>query len=515
MTSAASTDRPGPVLDLDRARHFHLRFGFSATREELERTIGRRAGEVFDDWVDGRAPYEPRDYRLIRWEQYGCDQDGNEIDAPELEGLTPKEIGARRQEYRKFDKQQFRTYLETWLAQAQEHPRPLRDRMVLFWLGYFPANVAVTLRRYELLMQHQLFRRLALAPFGQLLDEVVHDAAMLGYFDNDTNSKEHPNENFARELLELYSLGEGNYTEVDVREAARALTGHQGESGVFHFDEALHDFGEKTLLGETAPFDGRSLVALLLRQEACARHLSRRLLTHFEGSEPEEERLEEYARELRASGYDVRALLRRLATDEAFYAPDVVARRVIPPVEWVLGIAHRLESPPCGEFLLRSPGLLGQMLYSPPSVKGWDEGEAWLTHSTLLARELVAGMELGLVGRPRKEWQNRSELDATQRHRAYFWAAARPDLVVVPELAPQLERDVERTADDEALILAALDRWLPREATPELLEEARRLMAEARSSGELTGPLLEHAEAEHHIRHLALLILSSPEAQLG
>lgn len=221
---------------------------------------------------------------------------------------------------------------------------------------------------------------------------------MLAYLDNTKNKKESPNENLARELLELFSLGEGNYGEEDVRQVARALTGHSRDRlGNYRFAAGQHDGRPKTVLGETGRFGAQEVVEVLLEQTACSRYVARRVLTFLEGIEPDELRLVEYAAHLKLNDYELKPFLRKLLLDPRFYRAEVVGTRVASPVDFLVGSVRRLALDIDSEFLYDASAELGQHLFNPPSVKGWAEGEAWITTGSLLARGNTAGLMLGTV----------------------------------------------------------------------------------------------------------------------
>lgn len=504
-------DARGPVLDARQAEHLWNRFAFGASTAELERCTGMRAGEVFDEWVACSRVLEPRGLLLLHWDEYGCDRNGNELDAPGLASLELEELIAHRQGVRTIDKSQFRDHLDDWIADAVEGNDPLRDRMTLFWHGYFPTSVRVTLRRYELVRQHEMLRRHALGSFRDLLHAIVRDAAILSFFDNDSSRVGHPNENFARELLELYSLGQGNFTEQDVREAARALTGYQGVSGEFHFDATVHDRGEKTIFGRTGRFDGDDLAGLLLDHPACARHVAGKLLAWMEGVEPDPERLELYARLLESLEFELVPWLRALATDPDFYRPAIVGTRIMGPVELLVSGARRLEYPLAPGFVFFAGEYLGQLLYGPPSVKGWNEGEDWVTSERLLRRNhclglMVGGLQLELAA-------GHQQVPPGFLQRVIGATHANP--LAPQDLAGPVRAALVNAADDSEIADHLLEAWLAREPDAATRLTVQRQLARLRDCTELAeGPLLEQAGCEEVLRRLAHVLLSLPIAQL-
>jgi hypothetical protein len=294
-----------------------------------------------------------------------------------------------------------------WLHRMILTPHPLQERMTLFWHNHFATSIAKV--RLPALMRDQnlLLRRHALGRFGPLVQEVSKDPAMLLWLDSNSNVRGKPNENYARELFELFCLGVGNYTEADVQEAARAFTGwHTNvtpEAGfnpqtkpAFTFRGTLHDDGEKTVLGRTGKWDGADVVRIVLEQPACARFLVRKLYRHFvaEAVVPPDSLIEPLAERLRQTDYDVGGVLKVLLRSRHFYSRFAFRQRVKGPVEHVVGLLRCLEAKlPVEAVGLSLPAAmqeLGQTLFAPPSVKGWDGGPAWLNTATLLARHNMA-----------------------------------------------------------------------------------------------------------------------------
>jgi uncharacterized protein (DUF1800 family) len=240
-----------------------------------------------------------------------------------------------------------------------------------------------------MLRQNALLRKHALGNFGELLHAVAKDPAMLVYLDSASNMHWQPNENFAREVMELFTLGEGKYSEEDVKQAARAFTGWSIEltSGEFRFRPALHYYGKKTVLGRAAD-SGEEVLDILLAQPATAEFIAAKLWREFVSPQPEPAELARVAAALRDSRYDVRAALRALLLAPAFWAPENRAALIKSPAELVVGTLRQfgiaVSDPLPFTFLLAN---LGQDLFSPPNVKGWPGGEAWINSTTLLARK--------------------------------------------------------------------------------------------------------------------------------
>lgn len=295
-----------------------------------------------------------------------------------------------------------------WLYVMIHSPHPLREHATLFWHGHFATSAAKVTDRGLMLAQNELFRQHALGNFGALLRSEAKDPAMLLWLDSAVNRKGRANENFAREVMELFSLGVGNYTERDIKEAARAFTGWEVHHNQFWINAAQHDEGEKRVLGERGAFDGDQIIDLLLRQPAAARYIVRKLYRYFvadefpESASPAEVAafLEPLAEELREHDYDVARVVRRMLTSNWFYAEGAMARRIKGPVEFAVGLVRSLEGHVDHYALSRDLAQLGQRVFFPPNVKGWNGGREWINSYTLVSRtNLIGEMASGSDGR--------------------------------------------------------------------------------------------------------------------
>jgi uncharacterized protein (DUF1800 family) len=374
--AAVCGDAAAQAMGAEEARHLLNRTGFDARlrdidqfaalsrREALERLLagaGATARTPAPAWVGEWT--DPRDLRSM--------------DAEQRRAFVQRQI-ARALELKGW-----------WLAEMLGTPSPLTERMTLFWHNHFTSSLQKVRSPALMYRQNVLLRRHALGNFGELLHAVARDPAMLVYLDSATNRRGQPNENFARELMELFTLGEGRYGEHDIKEAARAFTGWSIDlsSGEFRFYPTIHDYGKKMVLGRAVD-TGDEVLDILLAQPASAEFLAGKLWREFVSPEPEPEELGRVAAALRASGYDVRAALRALLLTPAFWASENRAALIKSPVDLVVGTLRQFEigygDPLPFVFLLR---VLGQDILSPPNVKGWPGGEAWINSTTLLARK--------------------------------------------------------------------------------------------------------------------------------
>jgi len=273
-----------------------------------------------------------------------------------------------------------------WLDRMLRTNRPLVEKMTLFWHGHFATALGKVPPQY-MAGQINLFREQGLGRFPTLLSSVTRDPAMLIWLDNRANAKAHPNENYAREVMELFALGLGNYTEDDVKEAARAFTGWVVDKNQqAAFVPNRHDDGVKTVLGNTGAFNADDVIAIIVAQPVHQRFLAHKLLEFFVYSDPEPELIEATAQTYALSGFDVAKTVGTLLRSNVFYSPR--AYRAIPksPIEFAIGTLRYAGAQAVPPNLPYQLARMGQEPLNPPSVKGWDGGPAWVNTATLLAR---------------------------------------------------------------------------------------------------------------------------------
>ena len=361
------------------ARHLLNRAGFGATDAEIRGLAPLKRDEAVDRLLAGarreesvaapafvHEPYQPF-FRLIR-----------NMNAEER-------MAEQRQRF-----QQGFELRAWWLREMLATPSPLTERMTLFWHGHF-ATSQLKVRSVQLMYrQNKLLRRESLGNFATLLRGISRDPAMLVYLDNAQSRREAPNENFARELMELFTLGEGNYGERDVKEAARALAGWSidFDTGEFRKRPMFRDFGEKTVLGRTGRLDGDDVVDILLKHPRTAEFITEKLWRELVSPEPDSAEVRRLAAVFREAGYEVKPLLKAMLTSDAFWAAGNRASLVKSPVDIVIGTLRTFEIRPMdmrpAAFAVAA---LGQNLFTPPNVKGWPGGETWINAATLLGRK--------------------------------------------------------------------------------------------------------------------------------
>ncbi len=285
----------------------------------------------------------------------------------------------------------------------------LREKMAFFWHGHFASRVINSNFSAHILNE---IRKNALGNFRDLLFAVSKAPAMLNFLNNQQNKKGHPNENFAREVMELFTMGRGNYTESDVREAARAFTGWSYDKDAQFLErKKFHDSGSKTFLGRTGNFDGNAILEIILEQPATARFITDKLYRFLVNEQVDQKIVDTLSKDFFDSGYDIRRLLDRVFTAAWFYDSKNVGNKIKSPVELMAGIIRMLPMEIANpENLIVYQKLLGQMLLYPPNVAGWPSGKAWIDSSTLLLRMQIPQIWTGL--RPLDlDAQNDDDLD--------------------------------------------------------------------------------------------------------
>jgi hypothetical protein len=275
-----------------------------------------------------------------------------------------------------------------WADRMVATNRPLEEKLALFWHGHFASSEEKVRDYRKMLAQILLFQQHAAGNFRTLLSAVARDPAMLVYLDAGQNLKGHPNENFGRELMELFTMGVGHYTEQDIREAARAFTGWRDKDLTWHIDDAQHDGGDKTVLGHTGPLDGQDVLDIILAQPATANFIAGKLYRFLVRDDLSPQFQDRLGNLLRSSNYEIAPFLRTVFLSRDFYSPASVGTRIKGPVELIVSTCRRLglgTTPGMPDFNSASTEL-GQTLLNPPTVAGWSQGRAWITPGSLLAR---------------------------------------------------------------------------------------------------------------------------------
>jgi hypothetical protein len=374
----------------DFARHLLNRAGFGIPAREAERLAGpgpEAAVARFVDFEKTKDPFgepdflpEPLDFAEFRRKVQGMAEEERRRFVNERQIEERKAVFALQ---------------DWWLDRMLTTLRPLQDKLALFWHGHF-ATSAQKVRPARFNWQlWRILREGAAGNFRELVRAVGKSSAMLEYLDNQQNRKGRPNENWAREVLELFTMGRGNYTENDIKEAARAFTGWTHVDERFWFNGRAHDDGAKTIFGKTAAYDGDQVVDLIAAQPPTSRFVARKLWEFFAYESPEEEIVDGLAGTLSDAGLELKPLLRRMFLSRAFYSERAVGTQVKSPVQLLLGLLDGLGVPlgeESGRFVRLVLTGLGQELFFPPNVKGWPGNRAWIDTNTLLLRMNLAGI---------------------------------------------------------------------------------------------------------------------------
>jgi uncharacterized protein DUF1800 len=380
------------------AAHLLSRAGFGGSPQEISdlHKMGLDAAVSYLVDYDQIPDPEPRpdwaypDPELVQMEQsfYQSLKNADQETKNKLNGEKQQERDAKVTELRFW-----------WLRRMALGPRPFQEKMTLFWHGHFATGYDKVREPYLLWLQNETFRRNALAPFGQLLTAVARDPAMLYYLDGAASRKQHPNENFAREVMELFTLGEGHYTEQDIQQAAKAYTGwgigkdHQS----YEYHPKDHDDGPKTVFGQTGNFTGEQVLGMIVAKTECAQFIAAKIWRFFVQDEPPPAVVDGLAAEFRAHNLDLKHLMNVIFHSSEFYDPAVIRGQIKSPVQWLVQSTHQLEAPlPTEPMSLQMLVVLGQELFQPPNVKGWPGGITWITTNSLFDRynfaaELVEG----------------------------------------------------------------------------------------------------------------------------
>ena len=272
-----------------------------------------------------------------------------------------------------------------WLDVMVESNAQLREKMAFFWHGHFASRNINVFFQQDLL---DILRQISLGSFRDLLHEVSKSAAMINFLNANQNRKDHPNENFAREVMELFTMGRGNYTENDVKEAARAFTGWGANiKGEFVFRRFQHDDGNKTVLGRTGNFDGDNVLDILLEQKQTARFITQKIYRFFVNDKIDNDKLNWLSDRFYHSDYNIGGLMDDIFTSNWFYDPQNIGVKIKSPIELIAGIRRMLPmtlQKPEAQLLIER--ILGQILFYPPNVAGWPGGKSWIDSSTLMVR---------------------------------------------------------------------------------------------------------------------------------
>ena len=491
------------------AAHLLNRAGFGGTPAEIEKLAAMSPAEAVAYFVDYEkipdTSSPPPDWAKPdpnRAEKYQeARRTLTEIEKSAKTEDEKREAGEkRRQLLQQFQRDLGRELQETrfdWLNRMANGSRPLQEKLTLFWHGHFATSAAKVRPAYFMWRQIQTFREKASGNWLDLLEATAKDPAMLIWLDQAQSRQAHPNENFARECMELFTLGEGHYTEKDVTEAARALTGWSldRQTEAFVYRPRIHDDGVKTVLGKTGNLDGQDVLETIVAQPQAARFITGKLWKFFASDSPDEKLIDALAENFRAGGNNFAPFLRTLFNCEEFYAEAVMHSQIKSPVQWLVNSVRLLQRDlPPSLVATQMTASLGQNLLYPPNVKGWDGGLSWITTNTLLARYnqaaiLVIGQgNLGAKGDRPGQQRIADRANEMAGH-------------LRPADISQIITDDDR--HDQTALIAKLEK---RFIQGQLTEKHRQVLRDY---------LAPHTELnDQTIRHAIRLLMSTPEYQV-
>lgn len=363
-----------------RNNHLLWRAGFGPAYEQL--SVLREANhlQVFEA-MEKRSRKEPRPIEVAENFMKGLSIGIGEAGKMQMRDLSDEQ----RKNLRKQNREGIRSLNLRWLDEMVNSNAQLREKMAFFWHGHFACRNLNVFYQQQLL---HVIRKHALGNFGDLLREVSKSSAMINFLNNNQNRKGHPNENFTRELLELFTLGRGQYTENDVREGARAFTGWGSNlQGEFVFRPFQHDNGTKKFLGKEGHFTGDDIIDIVLQKRETALFITGKVYRFFVNEKEDGEKIEWLAGRFYQSGYSISGLMRDVFTSGWFYEPANIGNRIKSPVELLVGLQRQLPIAVSNQqMLLLAQRLMGQILFFPPNVAGWPGGRSWIDASSLLLR---------------------------------------------------------------------------------------------------------------------------------
>lgn len=479
LPSFAWAEAPTPPLSADDARHLLVRTAFAALPAEIAKIEGLTRAEAVRRILAG-----------VRAEAV-TPPPGWTKDAPSLRRPGRMATEEERRAFRAARLEEGLQIVGWWYREMAATPSPLTERMTLFWHNHFTSAFRKVRAPLLLYRQNVTLRRHALGNFRKLVHAMAADPAMIVYLDSLQNRRGRPNENFARELLELFTLGEGQgYTEDDIKEAARAFTGWslERETGEFRFRPFLHDDGEKTFMGRTGRFNGTDIIEIVLTKPRVAEYIAEKAWREFVFEQPDAAEVKRIAARFRAADYEIEVLVRELLLSPHFWAAENRARLVRSPVELIVGTLRQFDLPqPDDRILVLLGRALGQEPFNPPNVKGWPGGTAWINANTLLVRQqLLRRLMAGTV-------------PGSERQTAEGEMQEQPP-AMTEEQRRRRERMLERRMR-ERLEGADLDAWYAKlDARWQTPEQLTRLLLPTRP----VNPPRRESDPARYIRDLAL-----------
>ena len=480
------------------AAHLLNRAGFGGTPDEIERIRQKGRIAAVRDLVDVKSEVanvppplwaHPRNIRAQRME----------IKAARDRG---ENFRSKVRQVRMMEGDEIVDLRRWWLDRMLNGPAPLLEKMTLFWHGHFATSIQKVRDAYWMWLQNDTLRHNALGNFGALVKKISRDPAMMIYLDLQQSRQEHPNENWARELMELFTVGIGNYSEQDIRESARAFTGYRIDftTQQFRFAPFQQDHGTKTFMGRTGNLNGDDIIDALVRKPACAQFIGSKLWRFFVEDEPSSALVDSVAATIRNHNFEMRPVLREIFTSAEFYSDRVMGNQIKSPVQYIVQTSKLLAAaPPAPIAAQNAMRQMGQILFAPPNVKGWDGGKEWISTSTLLFRYNFANYLInGDAILPPNVRQPRQGADVGFGRAAQIAQQIRRDPIDVAKLVPSEVHNKPREIVD---LLAK--RFFPTRPSDKEIDTFARFL-------ESRGPNTSDAT----VRELVHLMMSTPKFQL-
>jgi uncharacterized protein (DUF1800 family) len=432
--------KPLAGADWDRGAAAHLlrRAGFCGTPTQVDELAAMTVERAVESLLNCDEPYAPApplfDDELMR-----------AVDRRAQRELSEDERRQIQQKRQRLERAAFEETRLWWIERLIESPRPFEEKMTLFWHGHFTSGFREVRNPIFMREQNEFLRRHALANFADLVQGISRDRAMLVYLDGARNNKKQPNENYARELMELFTLGVGHYSEADIKEAARAFTGWGYDRYGFRFNPRNHDYGSKRFLGRDGKLDGDDVVDAILAKPECSMFLARNLLEFFVRPDPERKLVAALAGQIRRHKYEMAPVMKALLMSQAFYHADARGCLVKSPAELVASTARMFGTKVYDlRAAERAMAAMGQELMQPPNVKGWDGGTAWINTATLFNRyNAVARLISGGGERGRRRADDSVDSDAEYNM-----------MMMSPAAKSRTEREMQPAYDGLAVVRA-------------------------------------------------------------
>lgn len=479
-----------PVPEHIQLQHLGWRAGFGESLPVIRSWAKKRRKEVVRKLILGPEA-EPEPVRVV-----------DETDLPDYK--RTKSMGAEeRKALQRMNTNGIKDLNVLWTHAMISSDHPLREKMGLFWHGHFACRTQNVLFNQQLL---QVIRQHGLGNFGTLLTEVSKTPAMLAFLNNQQNRKQKPNENFAREVMELFTMGQGNYTEKDIKEAARAFTGWSYDQvGQFRFRKNTHDEGTKTILGKTGNFDGDDVIKILLEQKQTAKYITRKIYKYFVNEETvDETHVTQLADKFYQSDYDLRALMQEIFTANWFYDDKHIGSRIKSPMELLIGLRKSIPMQfEQEEAMLVFQRVMGQTLFYPPNVAGWPGGRNWIDSSSLMFRMRVPQIILYSQELNVKPKEITPEMGEGQNYKM--------TMQVNEFLKKQYARKVNANIDWQAYIAGYKD--VPREQLADQIAQSL-LVKNEQIDKKLLEKYSDNSSRDNYIKTVTIDVMSTPEYQL-